>query len=374
MEEQNNKIRKTEKKSNMVAQEFFEYQNLSNPQPYAIPCSIEENGEEVVLTYDITGLKNIAELKNQPLEYQYQFLINIEKLESLFRQFSFPFEEENCYFNENMLPYICFRDVRNEYEKDLEAAFLREYQYLTAGILNKKYTWKQIRDSGLEIVEKDKYIMQIRDCKTAEDLAELLRSKKEEFIKKIQETKIRVDKKKYQRNHIIFRISLALFVIVLFYTGYQNLFVIPMQRAIMSASKSFVTQNYVSCIDDLENVDIDQMDSYTKYILAVSYTKAENFDQEEMKNIAEKVSISSNEKELEYWISIGRLDIAQAQNIAKALSDDKLLIYAYLKEINMLENNTAMDGTKKQERLNELNQEMDALGEQYLDQEGSSNE
>ena len=107
------------------------------------------------------------------------------------------------------------------------------------------------------------------------------------------------------------------------------------------------------------------MDQNTKYILAVSYANSESFRKEEIQTIVSKLGPGSNEKELNYWIYLGRLDIERAEDIALALSDDKLLIYAYMKESDLLESNTDITGTEKKERLDKLEQEITRLGKKY---------
>ena len=52
-----------------------------------------------------------------------------------------------------------------------------------------------------------------------------------------------------------------------------------------------------------------------------------------------------------------------------ALSDDKLLVYAYMKEADILEGDTAMDGGEKKDRLDMLEQEIGNLGEKYKPEE-----
>lgn len=333
-----------------------------------LPCTIADKDEDLVYSFTMDDVKSLSELKSEPLENQYQLLINMQKIYSLSTTYRFPFTEENMYYDENMLPLIAFRDVAKTKAQDLEKDFLHEYQCMAAGTLSKKYTWKQVKESGLEIIEKDKTLAPIKACATIEELTQLLRDKKEEYCQMIARTKIRVDKKKYQRGNVISRTLLAVFFVALLLTGYYTIFIVPMQRKIIDASNDYIVQDYVGCIDELASVQTNQMGKYTKYILAVCYTKVENFSQEEMKNVAEKLTISSNEKEFDYWISLGRLQFEQAQSIAKALSDDKLLVYAYLKEINALESNTTIDGTEKQSRLDALNQEMQTLGNEYLDE------
>ena len=134
------------------------------------------------------------------------------------------------------------------------------------------------------------------------------------------------------------------------------------------ASRAYTVQNYVDCIDKLKNLKPEHMDTYTKYILASSYARSEALEKEELQNVLEKLSIYSNEAELGYWIAVGRGNHAQAENYAKALSDDKLLIYAYMKELDYLEGNITMDGEEKQSRMNELGNAITEIGKKYTEQ------
>ena len=59
------------------------------------------------------------------------------------------------------------------------------------------------------------------------------------------------------------------------YMGYQTLVILPRDQAVIRASRAYTVQNYVECIDELQNMQTDQMDTYTKYILASSYARCE---------------------------------------------------------------------------------------------------
>ena len=69
-------------------------------------------------------------------------------------------------------------------------------------------------------------------------------------------------------------------ILAFVYTGYQTFFELPREKAVVHASRAYVMQDYVGCIDSLADVKIEQMDTYTKYILAVSYAKGEVLEKE----------------------------------------------------------------------------------------------
>ncbi|WP_192932856.1 type VII secretion protein EssB/YukC [Lachnobacterium bovis] len=47
------------------------------------------------------------------------------------------------------------------------------------------------------------------------------------------------------------------------------------------------------------------------------------------------------------------------------MSDDQLLIYSYMKERSVLEQDTSKSGDKKQARLKELDENIKELGDKY---------
>ena len=106
-----------------------------------------------------------------------------------------------------------------------------------------------------------------------------------------------------------------------------------------------------------------------KYVVAVAYANRENFQKEEIDVIVSRLAPTTNEKELDYWIYLGRLDVKTAEDIALSLSDDKLLIYAYMKETDLLESDTTVSGEEKKARLDQLEQEITKLGEKYKTEE-----
>jgi len=57
--------------------------------------------------------------------------------------------------------------------------------------------------------------------------------------------------------------------------------------------------------------------------------------------------------------------MSTAEDLAKALSDDQLLVYGYMKELNWLESDMSISGEEKQQRMSELQNSIKELGEKY---------
>lgn len=366
---ENNFEKETIRKSSMAAEDTFDYLKITANVQGMIPCTFEETLEEITFEYDLTGLKPLKDIEQETEERKRQFLINFVGLHQVFDQYYIEINEKNIFYDENMLPYVKARDLYGREGKAEESDFLYAYKCIAGGLLSRKYKINQVLDSGLEILKKDKSLSDIVAAGNMQELVGILRSSRSDFIKNNEKKFRKVSKVKYSVWRTLAVIMLFIGIVagglVIYYGG----FVIPKQKALVMANERFITKDYVGCIDSVKKMEVEDMDTHTKYILAVSYASTESFKQEEISEIISRLSINSNEKELEYWIYLGRLDVSQAENIALALSDDKLLIYAYMKEIDILENRNDMDGEEKKSRLDTLNSEIKALGEKYTAEE-----
>lgn len=357
------------KKSSMAAEDSFDYMKLVTDETGLIPCTFSESLEEVIFTYNLAGLKSLKEMDKEPEEKKWQFLINFARLYEVYEQYRIVFDEKNIFYDENMMPCVKTRDLYGREHKAEPGEFLYAYQCIAGGVLSRKYRISQVLESGLEILKKDKKIQKVLQADDMEKLVGILKKNRDEHLSWKKQKIREVSKTTY----LVWKVLAITMVVVGMVTAglsvYFGAFVIPQQKSLVMANERYIQKDYVGCIDSVKNMETVDMDVHTKYILAVSYASTESFKQEEIKNIVSRLSVNSNEKELEYWISLGRLDVKQAENLALALSDDKLLIYAYMKEIDLLENESNIDGEEKKSRLDTLNNEIKTLGEKYNTEE-----
>ncbi len=362
-------LEKRIKKSDLKAKDIFAYEYLTKKAEGLLSMQIEEAEEDVVMRFSLEGMHPLTELKSEEAEYRWRFVCNWNALYLTWQNYDLSFEEENIYYDDNFMPYIAFRDIRMPEEITDEETFLERYRQLAAGVLSKKYSYQQIVESGIEIVKKDKRASFVLEERNLSEFYLYVKQKAHEIYEDNRQNKIRLDKKKYRIGNRIVIGILAVLLAATVYTGYQTFVILPRDKAVIRASRAYTVQSYVECIDCLKWIEPEQMDTYTKYILAVSYAKTEAMEKAELNNVLNKLSIYSNEVELEYWIAIGRSAYDRAENMAQALSDDKLLIYAYMKELNYLEGNVTMDGEEKQNRMAQLSNSITEIGKKYTTDE-----
>lgn len=367
MEEQIIVINK--KKSELNAKSGFDYEKLIHNSINFVPCSYQEKEEEIVFNYECSHLICSNNLKREDRLNQFQFLVNFFSLYDLYVEYKIFFATSNIYYDENYIPYIKERDLYGEGEKPDESYFLFIYKTFVGAVLGNKYTVAQLQDSGLEILEQEPELKIYIAAKTKEELLELLRQERKKYCENQKNNTVRITKKENRVKNIVLIMAPIIIITLACLLIYYIFFLLPYQRSIIAANEAYIQKNYVACIDSMEKIDVKNMNVNAKFILAFSYAKSENLEKEEIDLLTSRLSINSNEKELEYWIYLGRLEMSMAESLAQSLSDDKLLIYAYLKELNQLQNNTTMEGEEKQARISELEDAIKTLGDKYAPEE-----
>lgn len=360
------------KKSSVNAKDSYDYKKLCVRRQGLIPCRYEEDREDLYFYYQIKGMTPFAAIKNEDREKKYQILINFARLAELHSDYVLRLNEDNLYYDENGLVYVKERDIYGRGERPDNEYFLNSYKCFVAGILGSRYSVSQIQESGIEICKGEKWFEPVYICSTPEEIADVLRGVRGQYVSEQRSQMQKVKKATYSvwRFTAVFAAAAAL--VCGGYAGYLSLKTVPEQRHLLTASQAFIQKDYRTCVETLREMEPEEMDVNTLYILAYAYANMESFRQDEIRTIIENISVSSNRKILEYWIRIGRLETKKAEEIALSLSDDKLLIYAYMKEADDLENNTEIEGTEKKNRLDELESQIEKLGDKYEEQDAGN--
>lgn len=352
------------KKSEMKAKTIYEYKKICQSKEYFVPCELEESKEELKLTYCIDYMENMTNIKRETQMHILAVLINVSSLELIKEKYRFSLSPKNLYYDANYCVKIKIRDIYDESEVR-EDDFIKEYKSLIGYALQKKYNYDDYKDGGLEILKKNSALKDIYEAETVEDIKKCLHEKYTKVQQMMQQTKVIVSKKGRKNIKIYASICSIILIAALIGLFYLNFNVIPKERALIKAANSFIELDYISVIDSLEEISEQELEVHAKYMLSVSYVKAENLSMEQKNNILADMSVTSDVKILDYWIYLGRLNTVEAVNIALQSSNDELLLYAYLKEKSMLENDATLDGTSKIEKLSQIESKIQEITKKY---------
>lgn len=368
-----NTVRKCEYRlSELQAKDTYDYQKISNAEGIFLPCEFEIENEKAVIAYNIDGKEEFININGEKRLTKLRALIDVIDFGNYRERYIFSIKPDNLYYDMYGKVYVMFRDIRNMEDCYTEEIFLKECKALIGCTLSEKYSYDDYFQGGMDLLKKDKFLVQIADATALEELYELLLEEEERVRIYNQEKRIEVNRFSYKIQKNMAVLCFVLIGVLGIFAGYEFLWIKPYNEGVIQAQNAYLDMDYARVTESLKDISIKRMDCYQKYILSVAYIKCENLTEEQKNNILASVEINGDEKILDYWISIGRLEAENAENIAQQISNDQLLLYAYLKEKYVLEANTELSGEEKTARLKSLDEKISTLA--GTDNTGSTEE
>lgn len=362
-------ISETIKKSDLNASDKYDYKKLELPIRNFIDMDMEIREEDIIFNYDISDLLEAKNLKKEDLMTKLRFLISVSELEELVFDYKFSLDPENLYYGKDDQIKIKKRDVKDNLEPmDL----LNQYKALIGYIWQDEYSYEDYLKGGMQLLGEDKFLKEILDANSIKETSNVLKNKFDEVKLDRQENKMLIDKKRYKSQRRFSTITMIILLLFGIYISYLHIRILPIERASAKSSEAYIKEDYVEVIDSLEKIKIKDMGKTQKFILASSYIRSESLTDKQRENIFKNVSIDGNEEILDYWIYLGRNELENSVNIAMKLSEDELLLYAYMKQLDQLERDTTLDGDEKNSKIKEIEEKMKPLLEKYENSEEDS--
>lgn len=363
--EENGTLKETIRKSKLAASNEFEFKRLTRRQEGFLNCSIEEEKESLIFTYDIQNVLPWTEIRREKRELMISALIDAGKLEQAAKLYHFTLAPENLYYDIQGRVFVKSRDIYNAEEEYSEEEFLREYKSLIGCTLVKKYKFEDYDNGGQDLLAEDKFLSVILTCTDVEQILEKLHEEYFRYRKIHRERFVEVSRAGNKGIKIALGITGILAAAGVAFLCWLFLWDRPYKDAVIAANEAYLQSDYNGTVEAMKDVEVERMNIPQKYILAYSCVRCESFSEDNMRNILNTISLNGDEKVMEYWIYINRLDTEKAADIAMQESSNQLLFYAYLKEKAVIENDTLLSGQEKNERLSEIESKLKPLEEEF---------
>lgn len=334
-----------------------------------IPCSMEESDDGYTLEFDLDLLTSVAERKDLGLD-KFRLLSNCRKLTDLCSRYEFSLSPDNVYFDSNLIPKVLMRDYGEVSDED----FLKGYKALIASVLNEQYTFEDYYNGGEDLYKKDKTVNAVNSKETIDEIQSELMARYDEQKAKLDEEYVYINKAKEKRLRILFPIVCVLLVLSILGLSYLCFFKIPLDKKLISADNAFLNGDYIAVQTTLADVDVDQLPYMSKYILAVSYLKSVDLDQDSKQYELAQLTTKTEETRFDFWIHIGRLQYEEAIDDAQRLNSDRHLFYAYVGYKKYVENNLDLNGEEKENLLSELDGKIEALRNKLVELQAPAEE
>lgn len=362
---QEKRITESIRKSKLNASNEFEYRKLGREQDGFLNCLIEEEEESLTFTYKIPDVLPWTDIKREKKELQFLALIDVGKLQKAAKVYRFTLAPENLYYDIHGRVFIKTRDVYSADEEYEPEDFLREYKSLIGCTLAKKYTFENYDKGGLDLLTQDRFLKEILECSDTDQILLKLHEEYFRYRKMHRQRFTEISKARNTGNRIALGImgafTIAGAVLLIYFFAWER----PYEEAVIAANEAYLQSDYSAAIEAMEDVAVERMNGFQKYILAYSCVRCESFNEDNMRNILNTVVLNGDEKVMEYWIHINRLETEKAADIAMQKSSNQLLFYAYLKEKAVIENDTTLSGEEKNARLTEIENKLKPLEEEF---------
>lgn len=358
-------ITETIRKSQMNASGRFAYRKLGMDRDGFLPCTIEEEEESLTFTYRVSDVLPWTDIRREKRELQLLALTDAGKLQKAAAVYHFTLAPENLYYDIHGRVSVKTRDVYSPDSGYVPEDFLREYKSLIGCTLVKKYTFENYDKGGLDLLAQDRFLCGILECTDVDQILERLHEEYFRYRQMHRERFMEISKAKNRGSRAAIGIMGVLTVAGAVLLGYLLLWERPYEEAVIAANEAYLQSDYNATVEAMEDVAVERMNGYQKYILAFSCVRCESFSDDNMRNILNTITLNGDEKVMEYWIHINRLETEKAADIAMQKSSDQLLFYAYLKEKAVIENDTTLSGEEKNERLSGIESKLKPLEEEF---------
>lgn len=352
------------RKSELAAKTIYDFRRLEEKHHLFLPCRIEEEKETVCMCFDLRGMRNAEELKGTDRLMKLRFLLHTADLEELYQRYEFSLEPENLYYDILGRVKVRRRDIIPTGTKNRTGHFLRQFQALTGYLLEGAGSYEDYLYGGMEVMKARSMMTVFFEPGDMQEEKKILSECCDNILEEEEKNIKKVGIRHYKRLKIYSILSIFLLILLTISFVYSFIWYIPKEERLGEAQDAYMRKDYTEMIDSLKGFRTEELDHAYKYMLATAYIKGQavdTFSAEDKENILSKVNYQSGEDVLDYWIHLGRLETGEAQELAMKMSDDQLLLYAYMHELRQVEENDELPGKEKSERKQELIKEIEEL-------------
>lgn len=353
-------------KADMAAKTSYDYQRLEQEDALLLPCVIEEEKETLCMKFETGEMAPFEQLKKEDKIKKMEVLMQVAELEKLYMKFEFSLCPKNLYYDRLGKVKVKKRDIIPAHDEDRKQQFLNMYQALIGYIMEGSRPYDDYLSGGAEILKKKEEFVKLMTPETLQEEKSLLVKMYENARSREEKTTLRVDRKK-QRILSVYAVVSAFALAGLLAAGiYSFGWYIPRQERITAANDAFLKKDYITVIDSLRDFAVEDIEHPQKYILATAYIQGQavdTFSTADKEAILSKITYDASETVFNYWIHLGRLEVAEAEELAMQMSDNQLLLYAYMQELDQLEQGSGLSGEEKNNREQELREEIRGLAD-----------
>ncbi len=351
---------------------------ITNSLEYFVPMKVEEQEDTYRFVFSVSKrLKQGEQIYNLPRNEKLRALCNIYKLYPLLStRVTFTFHPNNIALDDNLMPLLIYRGIRNQLQpyEITESDILKQYKSLVISLFSKKYTFDDLYNGSLENATDTKFERQVNEKSSMSELFLFLEESYQDEQRYMEKQMQLVPQKRFRLFKQLAIWMSVLSIIVLSLLFYSTFVKVPYQDRLLEGHRHFLANDYSEVIQTLKNEDVEKLPYQAKYILAYSYVKVEPLSDKEQEVIMKNISLKSDKYYLLYWIYNGLGDFDQSIDTAKYMDDPRLIIYGLIKKTEQVKNDPDLTGAERDDEVRDLRRELEEYKEEYdlVDEEEES--
>ena len=334
-----------------------------------VPAIVEEGDDKFTFSFEINPSTHTWEdVKQLNRKEKLRLLCNLARFRTILTtRMTFFLHPDNLIFDENLLPSIVFRGIRElipPYELN-EDKFILQYKCIIVALFSKRYTFDDLYSGSLANAKDSAFERQVGEL---QEFAALVNFLEEQYLKEkkeLEKTVVNVPKKRFRLFKQLTFIMIALAVILAVPLVYLTFIKTPFQAHLLEADRHFLSLDYGNVITDLENQTPEKLPNTSKYVLAYSFIKTEKLSDDQKEVILKNISIKSDPNYLLYWIYNGRGDFARTIDLAKYIDDPQLIMYGLIKQIEQAKNDPDLSGTEREKKVQKYQDQYETYADKY---------
>lgn len=342
---------------------------INNDSDLFVPAMVEEGDDTFTFSFEVDPRTNTWEdVQKLNRKDKLRLLCNLARFKKILTtRMTFFLHPNNLIFDDNLLPSIVFRGIRElipPYELN-EEKLLLQYKCLIVALFSKKYSFDELYSGSLKNAKDTPFERQVGEL---DDFASLMKFLEDQYTKEkieLEKTMVHVPAKRFRLFKQLTFFMIALAVILAVPLVYLSFVKTPFQEDLLEADRHFLSLDYGNVINDLENQTPEKLPDTSKYVLAYSFIKTEKLSDDQKEVILKNISIKSDPNYLLYWIYNGRGDFARTIDLAKYIDDPQLIMYGLIKQIEQAKNDPDLSGTEREKKVQKYQEQYNTYAEKY---------
>ena len=356
-------------KSQTKVKDFRQLALITEKSSFFVPAVVEDEHDLLVFSFTVDNkMKKWDDVKKLERNDKLRSLCNVGRFnECLSTRMTFFLHPDNLLFDDNLVPSIVYRGIRDlvpPYTIDT-SKFLHQYKCLAVALFSKKYSFDELYSGSLNNAKDTEFERKIGEINDIHALIFFLEDSYRTEQKKTEQNMQLVPQKRFRLFKQLSITMIVLSVLLAVPLAYFGFVKVPYQEKLLTAHHDFLASDYGQVISDLEGQNADKFPNSTRYILAYSYINSEVMGDEQKAVIMKNISLKSDKNYLLYWIYNGRGKLEESTDLAKYIEDPVLIIYGLIKQIEQVKNDPDLAGSEREEQVKELEEQLKSYQEKY---------